>query len=467
MTDEPGLVERALGDAPYTVTVAGYAVPSDALALVSITRGRQRPDQRPEAPSCTLVLATERVTQLPAVGDAVEVDLSAAARAYLGGMAAGAGAVKRFRGKVTDARASSTGKVTGPARLTVVAVGARSRLLPLKVGAGAWPAELDGARAARIITEAQADDPSLTAGAHDVGTVTVLARTAGEADAGGLLDELALSSGGELVELRDGTLAWHDADHRRNLAPVVTLGPGEVLSDSAQATQQLAGLVNDLTLTYGVGGASSVRVVDTVSADPVTGYGPVPLELATILPDEAAATSRANDLVGRYSLPRWQMERLAVELLRTVTSAKATELVDLEFGQLLEVQGFPNTGPFVAAELFVEGATEAATRNDWRLALNVSDPGYTAGAPRWADLGTQTSIRFRTWRDTDWMSRRRWVVTPATGPSWADLAANEPDLTWLGAAGWDVSSSETDRWLDQQADLSWAETDPTTWAAYA
>lgn len=460
---DAGLVEKALGGAPYTVRVAGVTVPADALALVSIVRGRNRPDQRPDAPSCTLVIATERVTQLPNVGDAVEVDLSAEARTYLGAMAAGAAPVKRFRGKVTDATASSTGTVSGPARLTVVATGARARLLPLKVGAGAWPQEDDYSRAARILTEAQAQDSSLVAGVSDAGTVTVLARDPGTADAGSLLDELAVSSGGELVELRDGSLAWHDANHRRNLAPTLTLAAGNVLSESAQATQQLAGLVNDLTLSYGAGGAASVRVVDTVSADPVAGYGPVPLQLATILTSEAAAGSRANDLVGRYSLPRWRMEKLATDLLRTVPAALATQLVALEFGQLVQLQGFPNTGPFTAAQLFVEGQTEAATRNAWTLALNVADKAYTAGAPLWADLGTQTVLRFRSWR----ARHERWFdLTPATGPSWADLAANEPDLTWLGAAGWDVDSTTTARWLDQPADLSWLETDPTTWAAF-
>lgn len=460
---DAGLVEKVLGGAPYTVRVAGLTVPADALALVSITRGRARPDQRPDAPSCTLVIGTERVTQLPVVGDTVEVDLSAEARAYLGAMAAGAAGVKRFRGKVTDAQAASTGTASGPARITVVATGGRARLLPLKVGAGAWPAEDDGDRAARIVGEAIAQDASLVGGVHDAGTVTVLARDAGASDAGALLDELAISSGGELVEQRDGSLVWHDADHRRNLAAVLTLGAGNVLSDSAQATQQLAGLLNDLTLTYGVAGAGSVRVIDTASADPVTGVGPVPLSLTTILPDVDAATTRANDLVGRYSLPRWRMEKLTVELLRTVSAALATALAGLDFGQLVTVQGFPATGPFQAADLFVEGQSEQATRNAWTLALNVSDKGYTGGAPRWADLGAQTTLRFRTQRDRH---QRWWEVTPATGPSWADLAANEPELTWLGAAGWDVTSGITDRWLDQPADLSWTDTDPTTWAAY-
>lgn len=455
-----GAVEAALAGVPYVITFGGYTVPDDAWALCSITRGRKRPDTRPEAAQLVLLLASERITQLPVTGDQVTVDLSPEALAYLG-LAGGDPAVERFRGRVTDLNATATGAVTGPARVQLVAVGPRARAAQLPIGTAAAPAEFDGDRADRYLADVVAQDASITLGASDAGTRTVAARAGASSDAGPLFDELAISSGGELVEQRDGSLVWHDADHRRNLAPVFTLQPQHVLTESAKAAQGIAGLLNDLTLSYDGGG--SVRVVDTVSADPVTGYGRAQLSLSSTLPDATAATSRGNDLVGRYSVPRWRLERLTVELLRTVDPGLAADVLGVEFGQLVRVEGFPQSGPFPAARLFVEGGTEAATRDSWSLALAVSDYALTGGSPRWADLGAITTTYLR------WDRRHRvprFGVTPGTGPTWADLATTDPDLTWLGAAGWDVDSPTADRWVDQPADRSWADTDPTTWAAY-
>jgi len=454
-----GQVEDTLGGSPYVVTYGGYTAPPDAYALASITRGRKRPDARPDAATCVLVLASERLTQLPVTGDQVTVDLGPAARTYLG-IAADHPAVPRFRGRITDLSATATGSVTGPARLQVIATGPRARLAQLRIGGVLAPAELDGARAARQLEDAAAVDPSLVIDVSDPGTVTVAARPGNTVTAGFLFDELAVSSGGELVEQRDGSLVWHDAEHRRNLVPVITtLRPEHVLTDSAKGAQGIAGLLNDLKLTYEGG---SVQVVDPASADPVDGYGQAQLELATTLTNAADATTRASDLVGRWSVPRWRLEQLTVELLRTVPADLAADLVTLDFGQLVAVQGFPSSGPFTAAQLFVEGGTEQLSRSGWTLALAVSDYALTGAAPRWGDLATQTALRYRQPRgDSSW-----WEVTPPAGPTWADLAANEPDLTWLAAAGWDVLDAAAARWLDQPGDRSWADTDPTTWADY-
>lgn len=463
---ELGQVEADLGGEPYAVTIGGYTVPAGALALVSITRGRTRPDQRPEPATCTLLLATERLAQLPVTGDKVTVDLSAAALTFLG-LGGSDPAKARFRGRVTDLTATSTGTVTGPARVQLVAVGPRAKAARVKIGAAAAPAELGGDRADRYLADVAAADPSIDLGVSDPGAVTVAARPGAIAEAGPLLDELAVSTGGELVELRDGSLAWHDADHRRNLSPVLTLGPGNVLANSAKGSQGIGGLLNDLTLAYDGGG--SVRIVDTVSADPVTGYGLAQLDLSTTLPDAAAAESRATDLVGRYSVPRWRLEQLSVELLRTVDTTLAALALGLDFGQLVRVEGFPSTGPFPAARLFVEGGGEVATRDAWQLTLAVSDYALTGAAPRWLDLGNQSTVRLRTRRVGGSAFGRDFVypvTVPGTGPSWADLAANEPDLTWYAATGWDVDPLTADRWADQPADRSWDDTYPTTWAAY-
>lgn len=313
------------------------------------------------------------------------------------------GAGRRFIGKVTDAAAVSTAP-GNPDRVTITAAGTRARLAQIDVGDTPWPAELDGARAGRILAAALLVDPSLATTA-DAGLVTVMARDVDRQKAGQLLDQLAVSSGGELAELRDGTLAWQDAGHRRALSPTVTLTPDDVIAPVGWE-QQLGGLLNDLTIGYGPNPQGTVRVVDTIAA----ATWPAPQSLGSELPDAAAAQARANDLVGRFARPRWRLPGLAIDLLRTTTAARAGALLALDFGQLLTLAGFPTSGPFAAGDLFVEGATEQLTRSAWRLSLAVSDYRATGPATRWID------------------------VDP--GISWAEVPA---DLSWLGAVAWLMS----------------------------
>lgn len=456
-----GPVEEALGAPPYVLTIAGNEVPGEAFAALRIRAGRARPDQRPDAARLSVVLATERLDTLPVTGDEVGVEFSAAALTYLGLLDTDPEAV-RFTGRVSDLRARATGAVNGPARIELVAVGPRARVVRSTVGGGDYPAELDGARAVRILADAVAEDATLTTAAGDAGTVTVGARLGEAVEAGTLFDRLTVSSGGELVERRDGKLTWHDNDHRHNLAPVLTLGPANVLNESAEAEQGLGGLLNDATVVYGTIGQSE-QVVDEISVDPATGYGRMAQTFESDLITATAASSRAFELVGRYSRPRWTLDRLAVDLLRTVDDTLAAALLSAEFGELLRVEGFPLTGPFTSARLFVEGWEESATRDAWRLALSVSEFELTGGSARWADFGGMTKRYIvRKWHERITLAS----VYIAGGPTWAELATTDPDRSWLGAVGWDVDSGQTDRWADQPSDISWAEEGAVTWAAF-
>lgn len=446
----PGLVEQAIGAGPVTVTVNGHVLPAAAVGPLTITRGRTQPDQRPDASTLTVTLSTDHLVELPRLGDPVAVDLSAAAETYF---AAPASAVPRFRGSVTDLAARPVDAVTGEARLTLVAAGNRATLAGIDVGTDPWPAELDGARADRVLTAAAADNPAIDVAFVDVGTLTVAGRDPAKVKAGQLLDDLAVSTGGELVERRDGRLAWHDAAHRDSTPVAVTLAAADVIAD-AMWRQNLSGLLNDLTLTYAAG---TVTVTDTTAIAETKMRGQQ--DITTDLAGETDALTRATDLVGRYGWPRWRLDVLPVDLLRTVDPAQGAALLALDFADLLEVVGFPTTGPFVEAQLWVEGSTEEITRHGWRLSLNVAEFGLTATPPRWADVPGAGAPEFRLWNTRT----RTWQTIPADGLRWVDV---DLELTWLAAVSWQLPQVSIDRWIDQPGNHHW-NTDPVvTWATF-
>lgn len=388
MTD-PGLVERAVGGAPVELRVAGVAVPAAALGPVTIRHGRRDLDSRPSAATLTAVLDAAGLDPLPGLGATVTVELTAAAVAAFGVT----GSRRRFTGRVSDLRVAPVVGVHGPARLTLVAVGTRARLGVLRVGDVPWPVELDGARAGRVLAAAAALDPSLLvpAGQQTPGTVRVLARDVDRLPALRLLDELAADTGGELVETRAGELAWRDAAARTNALPAVTLTARDALARTTWSLDA-RGMVNRLSVAYGDEPAGG-RQAEVETSDPVAAgvHGWSEARHATQLADLAAAASRATEVVGRRSRPRWTVDGLTVELVRGVPPATAGALLGLDQGSLVAVTGLPTTGPTSSSRLWVEGWTEQLTRDHWTLAFDVVDYAAAAPPPRWADVPTRTA----------------------------------------------------------------------------
>jgi hypothetical protein len=281
----------------------------------------------------------------------------------------------------------------------------------------------------------------LTLGLHDPGTVTMLARDVDRQPAAQLLAELQAHSRGTLVELRDGTLVWHDANHRQGVASSVELSSANLLRDGGKVSQRQGALLNDAELGYGPkpeggGDQAKVRRTDTTSR---ARFGPFGVSTATQLAELADADALAYRLVGQGSIPRWDQPGLAVELLTsggTVSAAQRTALLQLQLGDLVTVAGMPAAGPWRRARLWCEGWTETVTRTSWRLQLVAGDYGRGGPAPRWADV--------------------------ASDVTWADI---DPDLTWWAAVAWDFGQDNPGRWLDLPARQRWDQLDPAlTWA---
>jgi hypothetical protein len=252
------LPDRRIGPDALTITLAGAIVPLTASGAVTMRHGRTSPDQQPEAATCTITVLSDALPQLPELGVELAVELGEATAALLGvdpGSDEWDQLRVRFAGHVTDLAVRPERNVsTGLQLVSITAVSPRARLGRLFVGDDPWPAESDAERAGRILSLAAARG-ALVTGEHDAGTVTVLGRDVDRLVALGLLDELAADSGGVLAERRDNTLTWHDAEHRQPQPPAVQLSAAQVGASTFSSTQNLASLLNDLTVTYGAPGA--------------------------------------------------------------------------------------------------------------------------------------------------------------------------------------------------------------------
>lgn len=424
------------------MTLAGQVLPGSAVGPVTIRHGRSDVDSPATPGTCRVLVDRDALPSLPTLGAELRVELSEAALTALGADALDTAAAQtRFVGDLTDAALAPLTD-TGQALLELVAVAPAARLGRVRIGDTPWPDELDGARAQHILAAAAAQT-AVSLGTVDPGQVTILARDVDAQPPADLLAQLGVDSGGRLHLNRDGTLSWHDMLHRRNALAVAELAADDVLRDTTW-TLDLQGLVNDVTITYGpelldgegqpTGNQAEVSDSDPVS---VTAYGRAQVRLTTQLADQADAVELARQLVGRRSRPRWRIDGLTVEMLRTIDPAQTVALLTAEPGDLLAVTGFPESGPQTTARLFAEGWTETLTRYAWSMSLDVVAYSLAGASPRWVDVNPDTQ--------------------------WQDVP---PDLTWQQAIAWHTDA-DLGRWLDQPSSRRWADVHPAlTWATY-
>lgn len=336
---------------------------SSALMSWTITYGRQDSSDKAATTTATVGLGAARAGACPVAGERFRLAVDGD---------------PRFTGETTDPKIdppARTYSVTGAGRL------GRARRRPIK-GGRTYPLALDGARVARILDDAADGDLEVSV---DTGTALILPPTRNVA-AGQLLDLTSDSTGGQLVEQLDGSIQWHDADHRRGAPIALTLDAGEILNDLT-FEQHVGDLVNDAQISYGYD-AATVRVTDPVSIDEREVY---PASVSTALVDESDAYDLGTYLVGRRSEPVWQLPNLLVDLGRGVDPAKRAALLALRFGDRIAVTGLPALAPYAAdVELYVEGINETARvprpgQVDWRLSIAVSDPALSGVSIRWKD----------------------------------------------------------------------------------
>ncbi len=361
---------------------------SAALVSYSVTYGREDATSSLDPLAASAVFTAARLTAPPTIGTRVRIRLCDPVADALG---LDASERVRFTGEVTD----STGDRR---RVKATCVGRLGRAYRLTVPAVDLPGDQAHGRVERLLFG--------TGLALDVGTIDTDPAEVVPADRDAPLSahvvEVEQSTTGRLVEQPTGRLDWHGPEHRRGVAPALTLTPAELLADPSWS-QRLADVVNTVTVSTGSG---SVTVTDPVSVDAVTGHGPYPATVSTVLTDATAARGLGSLIVGRRTRPAWHLPALELDLIRTASAAHLPELLRLRHGDRIRLADLPPAVP-LPADVFVEGWTETANPRTWRLSVAVTDPLLSGTAVRWVDV-------------------------PATAAyQWADVA---PALTWLDTA---------------------------------
>lgn len=378
--------------------------------------GRDDPSSQPEASTATIDLDGAAPAGLD-IGLWILVESGTGASSW----------AARFTGRVSDMTQEyrigrdADGQIAAVPFLRVIAAGPLADMGRRYVGDAPWPAELDGARVKRIFDLAGMPYDPLDV---DPGTVAILARDVDRQPALELSQAVADDGGGIVVDKLDGgKVAFHDSEHRRASRPEVVLDSCQILM-SPQWTRDLAGLVNDAAVAYGVAPEGGEQpVVTATNPASQARYGRVAYSVATQLADVDAATARASSLVTRGAWPVWDVSSLLVDLT-ILPDATRVGMLSLGFGDLLGLTGLPANAPNLHDALWVEGWSEHLAAGEHELTITVSGYCRTVPAPRWDD------------------------VDP--GRSWDSMAGSWDGAYCLGPV------VGTERWNDVPAAWKWA-----------
>jgi hypothetical protein len=383
---------------------------STDVGTITIRRGRTSPDQAPAPASCSTSFPVSGAVPV-ASGDLVTVEVPV--ERYLG-TGVDPGVFTRFHGNATDPELNVRRNQLHT--LELVAVSSLARLGRIDVGDTPWPQEPAETRAERILELAAAQDPLLSVAASagvDPGP-DVVARDVDSQPALGLLGELVESTGGQVIETRDGTIyfrsrAWSYGD---GFMPTIQLGAGHY-AEPLKLSQAPA--VNSATVAYGTANPQASVTVEDAPA--IAQAGRVAVRVSTQLATEADARAFALDLVGAGSRPAYQLDRLEIDLVDLwrredagqPVGALVLSLLSLEPGDVIEVLDLPPVVPELpgGAWFGVEGWTETITPTSWRLQLDLVDFARLASPAPWTDIPLDVA--------------------------WADLP---PDLSWASLGAW-------------------------------
>lgn len=371
---------------------------------VSIQHGRDDDTNQPDASSATVDLSYDSATDLdaPDLMDALEIGAPLAVSVTLNGST-----YRRFTGNITDvaigwddAGAQTPERVS--AQLVAVSLlGAMGRAV---IGDTPWPQELDGARAAHIFTKAEqglAGTAFTIDWEADPGTITIYARDVDSQPALDLLHSVAESAEAILWQRLDGTICYADANRRNAGAAVSLVLDACDLLVTPTWKRDLSGLVNKVTIGYGIpdeeGDQNRYTAYDSTSRGR---YGPYDYSVSTELAAYADAVDVAQDVLARQSTPAWNLTALPVDVAG-LDAARTEQLLALDMHALVQLTGLPDSSPTPAsARLWLEGWAETLEPGAHDITLAVSDYARSLGSATWDLWGPST------WNETP--SSLRW-----------------------------------------------------------
>lgn len=421
-------------DASDPATAVDFACHVDEVA---IQHGRDDTSNQPEPSSCTVNFTVGPGTPMPAV-----LDIGAQVRVVI--VRAGV-TYDRFTGRVTDLALGwdEAGQDT-PERGVgqMVAVGVLADYARRVVGAEPFPQELDGARVARVFAAAGL---VLNPATSDPGVAQVNPRDIDARAALEVAQGAATSAGGMVWETRAGDVRYADSEHRRGAVVALELDACDVLVTPTWS-RTLAGLVNDLTVAYGMATpadeetgtpAAEAPVYHAVNHDSIGRWGPYEYSVTTELATEADVSSLASLILTQNGDPAWLLSVLPVHVT-DLDNARMVQLLGLDVHSLVRVSGLPDNGATpTAVASFVEGWSERLAWGVHELELSVSAYCRTAPPQRWDDTNPATT----------------WDAV-ATSVTWDSMACPGGPAGDLGR--WDDVAATT-RWDMVDPALDWDE----------
>lgn len=416
----------AAGTHAVTVTPPGGSLVDVSCWVTTLTirHGRDGPGGQPDADTATLdVVMNPDTGPLPAaveIGSALVVTTTTTS------------SFTRFAGSITDValgwdEAGPSTPDNGVGQL--VAVGALADLGRRVVGDAPYPSELDGARVSRVMTAAGI---TLNPATSDPGTVTLLARDIDSSAALDVAQSAAQSASGVLWSTRAGEIRYADAAHRKGIPSTLTLDSCNVLVTPTWR-RNLEGLVNEVSIGYGVAAGSEQPRYLSTRPDSIAKYGRYGYTATTELAALADATAMGQLLLVRNGSPVWVMGALPVDTVG-LTAAEYDALLSLDVHSLITLTGLPAVGSApTSASLWVEGWTETLEQGTHTLELVVSGYCRTVPAPRWNDVDPGWL-----WGGLSLLERRRNQISnpqPSSVTGWSGAGATVTYNATGGPAG--------------------------------
>lgn len=197
------------------------------------------------------------------------------------------------------------------------------------------------------------------------GSAVVYGQAAGGSDYLTEIRAVTTTEGGLVVADGAGRFRFQARNHRYNTQPKTTR-PAEDADPSLYPAYDLQGVVNDATVT----GQSNVAARYTDAAS-IAQRGLYNAAITSLSKDPLDVWSAATWQVNRRSAPQPTFRQVAFDLA-TLPADTVAQLLALDVGDRFQLTGLPAQAADTTPALIVEGWTETADPDTWRLVFNTS-----------------------------------------------------------------------------------------------
>jgi hypothetical protein len=380
------------------VTINGVDYTADAIADVTITRGRDTVYADPPAGYARVQLLDRNGLGFAVnIADQLTVTVQDSADQP----------VILFRGFITDVAAElydpGISSPRSAAIYSILAVGPLAKLARRDVFFAGRAAETDGDRILAAIEDGLATaweeaggtwagvDPAATWETYDAEFDATLI------DAG-LFDIVALdpfdlgysaldaattasnSGQGLLYETLDGKVGWSNADARGLETNPTEIPADAILALGVRSRSSIGDLTNRVVVQYD-GGAETVQ--DSISLSTYTLFE---RRITTLLADQSAAAQYADAYVERHAYPTVNLGEIVIRLDTVTDDTLRDAMLEFYSGSYVRLPDLPRTIGISRLDGYVEGTRMRLSRLTAELRLNISDAALSRFAVRWSGV---------------------------------------------------------------------------------